>query len=189
MDAELGGPPTDIADRENTLGSLEELKKADEVTARDDSPRPADSRRVPHSHPRPDRRRRSARVGILREGVFRQEEGRISSFEGKILHAEFQIGDSIFMLSDEFPAMGNRSPKSLGGSPAGVWLYAPDVDDTYRRAVTVGATSVVPPTDLFWGDRHARVRDPFGHEWSIATHREDVTRGTWRSAPRSSTLK
>ncbi len=101
----------------------------------------------------------------------------VSSFEGKILHAEFQIGDSIFMLSDEFPAMGNRSPKSLGGSPAGVWLYAPDVDDTYRRAVTVGATSVVPPTDLFWGDRHARVRDPFGHEWSIATHREDVTPG------------
>jgi PhnB protein len=98
----------------------------------------------------------------------------VSSFEGKILHAEFQIGDSVFMLSDEMPGMGNRSPKALGGVSASVWLYVPDVDATYRQALAAGATSVSGPVDMFWGDRHARVRDPFGHEWSIATHREDV---------------
>jgi PhnB protein len=98
----------------------------------------------------------------------------VSSPDGKILHAEFQIGDSIFMLSDEFPEMGNRSPKSLGGTSSGVWLYVPDIDATYRQAVAAGATSVSPPTDMFWGDRFASVRDPFGHLWSIATHREDV---------------
>jgi PhnB protein len=98
----------------------------------------------------------------------------VSSFDGKIMHAEFQIGDSIFMLSDEFPAMGNRSPKSLGGTAGSVWLYVPDVDATYRQAIASGASSISEPVDMFWGDRHARVRDPFGHEWSIATHLEDV---------------
>ncbi|MCI4361546.1 MAG: VOC family protein, partial [Thermoplasmata archaeon] len=65
---------------------------------------------------------------VKREGV--------SSFDGKIMHAEFQIGDSVFMLSDEFPRMGNRSPKSLGGVSGSVWLYVPDVDSTYRQAVS-----------------------------------------------------
>lgn len=104
----------------------------------------------------------------------KKREG-VSSFGGKIMHAEFQIGDSVFMLSDEFPEMGNRSPKSLGGTAASVWLYVPDVDATYRQAVAAGAVSVAAPTDMFWGDRHARIRDPFGHEWSIASHREDVS--------------
>jgi PhnB protein len=104
----------------------------------------------------------------------KKREG-VSSFDGKIMHAEFQIGDSVFMLSDEFPAMGNRSPKSLGGTSAAVWLYVPDVDAMYRQAVAAGATSVSEPKDMFWGDRHARVRDPFGHEWSIATHQEDLS--------------
>jgi len=99
----------------------------------------------------------------------------VSSFDGKVIHAEFQIGDSVFMLSDEFPHMGNRSPKTLGGTTGGIWLYVPDVDALYQQAVAAGATSIMPPTDMFWGDRHARIRDPFGHEWSIATHREDVT--------------
>ncbi|HTP54843.1 MAG TPA: VOC family protein [Thermoplasmata archaeon] len=94
--------------------------------------------------------------------------------EGKMLHGEFQIGDSVFMIADEFPGMGNRSPKSLGGSSFGIWLYVADVDGLYRQALTAGAVSVSPPTDMFWGDRFATVRDPFGHVWSIATHREDV---------------
>jgi PhnB protein len=104
----------------------------------------------------------------------KKREG-VSSFGGKILHAEFSVGDSIFMLSDELPGMGSRSPKSLGGSTGGIWLYVPDVDASYRQAVAAGATSISEPTDMFWGDRHARVRDPFGHEWSIATHREEVS--------------
>jgi len=99
----------------------------------------------------------------------------VSSFQGKLMHAEFQIGDSVFMLSDEIPGMGSRSPKSLGGVAASIWLYVPDVDTTYRQALAAGAVSLLAPVDMFWGDRHARVRDPFGHEWSIATRREDVT--------------
>jgi PhnB protein len=94
---------------------------------------------------------------------------------GKVAHAEFQIGDSVFMLADEMPEMGSRSPKHFGGSPGGVWLYVPDVDATYRQATGAGATSISAPTDMFWGDRHARIRDPFGHEWSMASHTEDVT--------------
>ncbi|MGP8072671.1 MAG: VOC family protein [Thermoplasmata archaeon] len=93
---------------------------------------------------------------------------------GKITHAEFQIGDSIFMLADEIPEMGSRSPKHFEGSPGGVWLYVPDVDATYGAAMAAGARSLSAPMDMFWGDRHARIRDPFGHEWSIATHTEDV---------------
>jgi PhnB protein len=94
--------------------------------------------------------------------------------DGKISHAEFQIGDSVIMLSDEFPQMGSRSPKTLGGTGAGIWLYVPDTDAMFNQAIAAGATSVMAPVDMFWGDRTSRVRDPFGHEWSISTHQEDV---------------
>jgi PhnB protein len=104
-----------------------------------------------------------------------KERNRSSGPDGKIMHAEFQVGDSVFMISDEFPGMGSRSPKSLGGISGSVWLYVPDVDALYRQATAAGATSVMPPADMFWGDRHARIRDPFGHEWSIATHKEDLS--------------
>lgn len=99
----------------------------------------------------------------------------VSVNDGKLMHAEFQIGDSVFMLSDEVPNMGNRSPKSLGGTTIGVWLYVADVDAMFHQAVAAGATAVMPPTDMFWGDRFGQVRDPFGHVWSIATHREDLS--------------
>ena len=71
--------------------------------------------------------------------------------------------------------MGSRSPKSLGSTTGGVFLYVPDTDAVYHQAIAAGATSIAPPEDMFWGDRHARIRDPFGYEWSIATHREDVS--------------
>ena len=109
------------------------------------------------------------------KGFGAKERMRSTGPGGKLRHAEFQLGDSLFMLSDESPEMGSRSPKSLGGSVGGCFLYVPDTDQLYQRAVAAGATSLSPPTDMFWGDRHARIRDPFGHEWSIATHQEDVT--------------
>jgi PhnB protein len=95
---------------------------------------------------------------------------------GKITHAEFELGDSIIMLSDEMPNMGSRSPKTLGGSVGGLFLYVPDTDAVYQQAMAAGATSLSAPADMFWGDRHARIRDPYGHEWSIATHKEDLSR-------------
>jgi PhnB protein len=104
-----------------------------------------------------------------------KERMRTNAPGGKVAHAEFQIGDSVFMLADAMPEMGSRSPKQLGGSTGGVWLYVPDVDAVFQRASAAGATSIMAPMDMFWGDRHARIRDPFGHEWSVASHIVDLS--------------
>jgi len=103
-----------------------------------------------------------------------QEIMRMEGGPGKIGHAEIKIGDSFIMLADEFPGAGNRSPKSLGGTTAGVFLYVNDVDSSYQRAVDAGAKADMPPADMFWGDRVGRLTDPFGYSWMVATHKEDV---------------
>ena len=91
----------------------------------------------------------------------------------KVGHAELQIGDSRLFLSDEFPEHGSTGPQ--GSSPVPIHLYVPDVDAVYGRAVEAGATATMPVADMFWGDRYAKLVDPFGHQWSIATHLEDLT--------------
>lgn len=93
---------------------------------------------------------------------------------GSIMHAEFRIGDSMLMISDENIEWGSKSPETLGGSPAHVMLYVKAVDDFVAKATAAGAVVEMPPTDMFWGDRYAKIRDPFGHVWSIGTHIEDV---------------
>jgi PhnB protein len=96
--------------------------------------------------------------------------------DGKsVAHAELKIGDSRFMLTDEFPTMGTKGPQTLGGSPVGIFMYVQDVDTSFQRAVKAGATEVMPVKDMFWGDRYGKLRDPFGHEWSLATHKKDLT--------------
>ena len=85
---------------------------------------------------------------------------------GKIMHAEILIGDSIVMLTDAM-----REP----AQPAGLFLYVPDVDKTFAKALKAGATPLMEPQDMFWGDRFGRLQDPSGNKWEIATHREDVT--------------
>jgi PhnB protein len=95
--------------------------------------------------------------------------------EGKVGHAELKIGDSPFMLADEYPQMGYRSPKALGGTPVSIMIYVEDVDSVYRQAIDAGATEVKPLQDQFYGDRSGTLTDPFGHVWTIATHKEDVT--------------
>jgi len=94
--------------------------------------------------------------------------------DGKLAHAEIQSGDSMIMMADENPEWGARSPQALNGTPVGVFLYVPDVDATFQRAVDAGATPTMPPADMFWGDRYGKLKDPFGHEWSVGTHVEDV---------------
>ena len=94
--------------------------------------------------------------------------------DGKIMHAELKIGDSYLMLNDEFPEMKICSPATLGGSPVTIHLYVEDVDALFNQAVGAGATATMPVMDQFWGDRYGKVCDPFGHNWSIATHKEDV---------------
>ena len=95
--------------------------------------------------------------------------------DGKtIMHAEIQIGNSRVMLSDEMPGM-SRSPQSLGGTASSLLLYVDDVDAAWQKAVAAGAKVVMPLADMFWGDRFGQLEDPFGHQWSMATHKEDVS--------------
>lgn len=95
--------------------------------------------------------------------------------DGKVMHAELQFGDSRVMLSDEFPDWGCLSPQSVGGTASALMFYVPDVDAAFAQAIEAGAIELNPPTDQFWGDRSARVEDPYGHRWSLATHKEELT--------------
>ena len=96
--------------------------------------------------------------------------------DGKtVSHAEIRIGDSIVMLSDEFPDWGVHGPDPAGSSAFGLNLYVDDVDAVFARAVAAGSTVKMPVADQFWGDRYGRAVDPFGHQWAIATHTENLT--------------
>jgi uncharacterized glyoxalase superfamily protein PhnB len=94
--------------------------------------------------------------------------------DGSVMHAELKIGDSRLMLGEECKEWGMLSPQSLGGNGSGLHLYVEDVDASFKRAVDAGCTVKMPPADMFWGDRYGKVTDPFGHEWSIGTHIEDL---------------
>jgi PhnB protein len=102
------------------------------------------------------------------------ERVRMEAPDGKIGHAELEIGDSIVMLADPFPQASTKPPHELGGTSAGVFLYVEDVDAVVKRAVDAGASVTMEVADQFWGDRFGTVTDPFGHVWSVATHVEDV---------------
>jgi len=103
------------------------------------------------------------------------ERMRMDAPGGMIGHAELTIGGSLVMLADEFPDMGFRGPKALGGSPVSLLLYVPNVDEVFKRAVDAGAKPLRPVADQFYGDRMGTLEDPFGHVWSIGTHVEDVS--------------
>jgi PhnB protein len=102
------------------------------------------------------------------------ERVRMAGPDGKVGHAELQIGDSLLMLADEVPEMGNPSPKSVGGTPVTISMYVDDVDAVFDRAVQAGAKPLRPVENQFYGDRAGQFEDPFGHRWSVATHVEDV---------------
>jgi PhnB protein len=104
-----------------------------------------------------------------------QETMRMPTPDGNIAHAEIRIGNSLVMVADENPQSAMKSPQSLGGTTAGLFIYVEDVDRLYDRAVAAGAKATQRPTDMFWGDRYGKLTDPFGHEWSVATHIEDLT--------------
>lgn len=103
------------------------------------------------------------------------ERGVMKGPEGKVMHAELTIGDSIFMVADEFPEYGSLSPQSTGGAGMGLHIYLEDVDSAFDRAVQAGASVEMPVSDMFWGDRYGKLADPFGHKWSIATHKRDMS--------------
>lgn len=99
---------------------------------------------------------------------------RMDGPDGRIGHAEIKIGDSPVMLADEAPEMGARSPESYGGAAVSLMVYVEDVDATFRRALAAGGTEMRPVKDQFYGDRSGTLTDPYGHVWTIATHKEDV---------------
>lgn len=102
------------------------------------------------------------------------ERMRMEAPGGKVAHAELAFGDSVLMLNDEFPESGAKSPKSVGGTPVTLALYVDDVDEVFKRAIAEGATNLRGVEDQFYGDRSGSFLDPFGHQWRIATHIEDV---------------
>ena len=108
-------------------------------------------------------------LGATEKGVFTMPDGK------GVMHAELKIGDSIVMLGNECPPHA-LSPKSCGGASVSLRVYTDNADAAFERAVKAGCTVKMPMTDMFWGDRYGQVEDPFGHKWSIATHKQDFTK-------------
>jgi PhnB protein len=120
----------------------------------------------------------AAAIAFYKQAFGAEELYRLPMPDGRVGHAELQIGDSRLMLADEMPEMPgaiSKSPRTLGGVSSGLNLYVGDVDAQFKRAVDAGATVKRPVTDQFYGDRSGTVEDPFGHVWTISTHVEDVS--------------
>jgi PhnB protein len=115
----------------------------------------------------------AAAIEFYKRAFGATERTRFEMGPGKIGHAEIQIGDSAVMLSDEFTEMGYAAPQ--GSISSSIYLYVNDVDTTFKNAIAAGAKELRPIKDEFYGDRSGTLRDPFGHVWSIATHKEDLT--------------
>jgi len=115
-------------------------------------------------------------IEFYKKAFNAQERSRFEMPGGAIGHAELQIGDSVIFLADEMPGPGaSQSPQAVGGSTCTLNIYVDDVDKLFDQAVRAGGKSVMPVEDMFWGDRYGTLTDPFGHVWSIATHKEDLT--------------
>jgi PhnB protein len=104
-----------------------------------------------------------------------KERMRLAGPDGKLGHAELELGDSVIMLADENPGMDARGPRTIGGSPVSLLVYVENADSVFERAIQAGAKAVQPVGDRFYGDRVGGFEDPFGHRWSVATHVEDVS--------------
>ena len=113
-------------------------------------------------------------IDWYKKALGAEEQGVATGPDGKVMHAAIRIGSSQLMLHDEM--MGSKSPRTLGGSPVDLWLYVEDCDAAFKRAVDAGAVAKMPVSDQFWGDRWGVFTDPFGLEWSVATHKEDLTK-------------
>lgn len=114
-------------------------------------------------------------LAFYKKAFGAKEMVRMAGPDGHIAHAEMRIGDSMIMLGDEMPQMGASAPQTIGGTPVHIFLYVPNVDKLHAQAIAAGATNEMAPMDMFWGDRYAKLVDPFGHKWSIATHIEDLS--------------
>ena len=116
-----------------------------------------------------------AAIDFYRRAFGAEKVMQLDMPDGSVAHAEVRIGDSIVMLSEENEQWGTKGPLTLGGSPMFLMAYVPDVDAAFARAVEAGATVVRPVADQFYGDRSGTLKDPFGHQWTLSTHVEDVS--------------
>lgn len=116
-------------------------------------------------------------IEFYKKAFNAEEIVRMAGPDGQsVMHAELKIGDSILMLADESPQMEHwKSPDSLNGTTVALSMYVEDCDKAFQRAVDAGAKATMPPMDMFWGDRYSKVTDPFGHQWEICTHKQDLT--------------
>lgn len=122
-------------------------------------------------------------IDFYKKAFSAEERFRMHGPDDKtIIHAELKIGDSVFMLTEESSEMKTLSPESIGGSPVSMYVYVNDVDAVFNQAVSEGATVLNPVRDQFYGDRSGYLRDPFGHLWSIATHKKDLSPDELRKA-------
>jgi len=115
-------------------------------------------------------------IEFYKRAFSAEEIGRAPTPDGaKIMHAMVRIGNSFLMLNDEFPEMGAHSPTKQGGTAVTITLYVEDADRVFNQAVKAGAEVVMPLADQFWGDRYGVLKDPYGHQWAVATHIKDLT--------------
>jgi uncharacterized glyoxalase superfamily protein PhnB len=112
-------------------------------------------------------------IEFYKQAFGAQEIFRMPTPDGTIMHGEIQIGDSRLMFTDE-ASCGAKSPQALDGSPVSIYLYVENVDSVFKQAVAAGASPSMPVQDMFWGDRYGRLTDPYGHQWHVSTHKEDV---------------
>jgi PhnB protein len=117
----------------------------------------------------------AAAIEFYKSVLGATERGRMPGPDGRIGHAELNIGDSLIMLSDAFPDMGVRDPKDIGGTPVTLSVYVEDVDDVFARALAAGASEQRPVQNQFYGDRSGQFVDPWGHRWNVASRVEDVS--------------
>jgi PhnB protein len=117
----------------------------------------------------------SEAIEFYKKAFGAKELSRLPGPDGKtIMHASLQVGDSKLFIVDEFPQMGARGPEALGGTPVTLHIYVEDVDTAFNQALAAGAKVRMPLDNMFWGDRYGQLVDPFGHQWSLATHKEDL---------------
>jgi uncharacterized glyoxalase superfamily protein PhnB len=124
----------------------------------------------------------AAAIEFYKKAFGAVEAGRLPAPDGKLMHAMVRIGGSPLMLVDAMPQWGMLGPDGLKGSPVTIHMYVEDVDAAVERAVGAGAKITMPVAEQFWGDRYGKIEDPFGHQWSVATHVRDVSDDEMRSA-------
>jgi uncharacterized glyoxalase superfamily protein PhnB len=117
----------------------------------------------------------SKAIDWYKQALGAQELYRMPGPDGRIMHAEIKIGNSVVMVTDEMPEMGGKGPQMLGGTPVSLMIYCEGCDAVFNRAVGLGATVRMPLEDAFWGDRWGMVTDPFGHVWAIATRKKNLS--------------